>query len=344
MSMQIDTRLQTALTAPGSAGSQQVTRNVPVATPRVQNTPRPAATSFPEQPLISSQPLRYNVQLNKQLTQVQQAEHYLQGTEKLVLQLSSAITKRAGDTTIGQQAQQLNKWLDQRPERSGGTVDRQLQVNLEGKSRVSFTLRDGDALLKSRASEVLTFSLAGNKRDVSAASLDADSSPRQNLVRLNQALGKWGIHGALQQGPQGQNVAFEVDEQRWSRVSQHLSVQGNGQRYPEGQFYPVKPQASGALQDDIAALAKDPARAERVLPQLESALTTLSQQRGLIQRSKASVQARIQSMATFKEGNAMEASQQIGDQLQSRDFATLAKAVGGQANVHAATVRNVLST
>ncbi|MGV3345502.1 hypothetical protein ACGVWS_07070 [Enterobacteriaceae bacterium LUAb1] len=334
MSMQIETRLQAQPSLTESINKQAAIQTRP------QEKARPLVTAFPEQPLISSQPLRYNVQLNQQLTLVQQAEHYLQATEKQLLQLSSAITRHAGSASVSQQARQLLTLLEQRQQRSGGTVTRQLQINLEGKSRVSFTLRDGEALLTSSQAEMLTFSLAGNKRNISVAALEAESPPSKSLLRLNQALGKWGIHGQL---TADQQVTFDVNEQDWPRVSQHLSVQGSGERYPAGKFFPVKPQAEPSLEDDVAGIVQAPAQAGTILPKLGVALDTLGRQQELIKRSKRSVQARIQSMATFPEGNALAAAVQISSLLSARNFAVMTQAMGAQANIHSATVRNVLA-
>lgn len=55
---------------------------------------------FPESPFISSQPLRYNVQLNRQLTALQRAEGYLHTTERQVAQLQRALQQERAETEI----------------------------------------------------------------------------------------------------------------------------------------------------------------------------------------------------------------------------------------------------
>lgn len=306
-----------------------------------QDRPARSTAAFPEAPLISSQPLRYNVRLNQQLTSVQQAESYLQATEQQVLALSHSITRRSGATEVTRKAEQLQQLLADRPALSGGTVNRQLQVSLAGKSQVTFNLRDGEALLQPAAAELLTFSLAGDKREISAAALPANGSPQETLLAINQALGKWGIHGRLNAQRQ---PGFEVDEQQWSRVSQHLSVQGGGTRYPHGQFVPLRLQAEPALEQEIAALIDKPARPERLLPALEEALNTLTQQRRELQRCRGAVAQRIDSMATFaNSGSALASAQQLAERLQQGSFQDVAQALGAQANVPPPRVRNVLS-
>ncbi|MFS2221030.1 hypothetical protein [Pantoea sp. B65] len=338
--MQVDTHRNSLLTPSALAGG---TIRQSAAIAGRQNMLDRKVAGFPDQPLISAQPLRYNVQLNQQLTHVQQADHFLQRTEKQVLQLNHAITRRAPIAEVQGQAEALQQLLTFRQQLSGGTVSRQLQVSLEARPQVKFTLRDGNTLLNNPQPEVLTFSLAGQKREVSAASLPAASSARQALLTLNQALGKWGIYGSLDSQRQ---VSFQVAEQDWARIDQHLSVKGGGERYPENQFFPVKPQMENGLEDDVQRFLKTPSvsTARQLLPCLDNALTTLSQQRRGLQRSKAAVQMRIESMATFSGSDtAQAASRQLAQQLNHESFAQLTQALAAQANVHCATVRNVLA-
>ena len=299
-----------------------------------------ATTAYPDRPLISSEPMRYNVQLNQQITAVQQADGFLQETEKKVLQLNHLITRRAAGSEVARQAESLQKLLTRREQLSAGTVDRQLQLSLQSKPTVNFSLQDGTALLLNEQPELLTFSLAGRQRSISAAELDG-SSPQQNLLRLNQALGKWGIHGQIN----GSQLNFQVSEQQWPEVSQHLSVQGGGERYPQGQFYPLKPQRESALEETLQQLVQSPANAGSLLGTLEQSLETVTRQRRNLQGTRTRVQQRIDSMATFKDGSAtaIRASEDLSNLLRKGDFSTVSQALAGQANVRGARVRNVLA-
>lgn len=301
---------------------------------------RKVATAFPDRPLISSEPLRYNVQLNQQLTAVQQADGFLLETEKKVLQLNHLITRRAVSSEIVSQAEVLQKLLTKREQLSAGTVDRQLQLSLQNKPTVNFSLQDGAGLLFNAQPELITFSLAGRQRSISAADLDG-TSPQQNLLRLNQALGKWGIHGQLN----GRQLNFQVGEDRWAEVGQHLSVQGGGERYPQGQFYPLKPQRESGLEETLQKLVRTPASAGTLLGSLEQSLETVTRQRRHLQATRNQVQQRIDSMATFKHGetSALQVSEQLSVRLRDADFSGVSQALAGQANVQGARVRNVLA-
>lgn len=301
---------------------------------------RKAAAAFPDRPLISSEPLRYNVQLNQQLTAVQQADSFLLETEKQVLQLNHLITRRAPGGEVVRQAETLQNLLAKRETLSAGTVDRQLHLSLQSKPTVNFSLQDGAALLHDERPEVLTFSLAGRQRAISAAELDG-SSPQQNLLRLNQALGKWGIHGQLSGG----QLNFQVGEQRWADVSQHLSVQGGGERYPHGQFYPLKPQVESGLEETLQQLVRAPSSGSALLGSLEQSLETVTRQRRSLQGTRSRVQQRIDSMATFSgPSSALQAAEAVATRLRKTDFSSVSQALAGQANVQGARVRNVLAT
>lgn len=311
-----------------------------VSAPSGVNATRNGVSTFPDRPLISSEPLRYNVQLNQQLTAVQQADNFLLETEKKVLQLNHLITRRAVTSEIVSQAEILQKLLAKREQLSAGTVDRQLQLSLQNKPTVNFSLQDGAALLHNGQPELLTFSLAGRQRSVSAAELDG-TSPQQNLLRLNQALGKWGIHGQLN----GRQLNFQVGEAHWPEVGQHLSVQGGGKRYPQGQFYPLKPQRESSLEETLQQLVRTPASAGALLGALEQSLETVTRQRRHLQATRSLVQQRIDSMATFNHGetSALQVSEDLSARLRNGDFSIVSQALAGQANVRGARVRNVLA-
>lgn len=343
--MQVERQSSSLLTlnpSPLSGGAAGQARPVSSSALTSQTSLTPRQGAFPDAPRLSSQPLRYNVQLNDQLTSVQQAESFLQTTEQGLLKLCHSVSRRASAGDIQTQAVALKQVLSQRQSRSAGTVDRNMQLSLTGKARVNFGLRNSDALVSSGNSETLMFSLAGNRRELSAVALGQDASSYNSVLRLNQALGQWGIHATTHQ----QQVQFHVDESQWSRVSQHLSVQGEGARFPQGQFVPLRPQAEMSLEDVVAAVAAEPASAGSHLPRLQGSLEEITRQRAQLKISKASVRQRIDGMATFAlQGSAEKISARLGAQLNqaSETYATLATAVGAQANVHALTVRNVLS-
>ncbi|MBE4854319.1 hypothetical protein IM311_09570 [Enterobacter cloacae complex sp. P40RS] len=293
--------------------------------------------SFPESALLSRRPMRYNVQLNQQLTAVQQADSYLAKTETQLLQLRQT-SGRSGDASV--QAAALQKHLSRRMQLSGGTIDRHLNASLEKKNAVNFTLPGSEKLVQFPAGETLIFALGGTRREMAAVALPEEATPRQTLTKLNVGLGRLGIHAS--QTDSGQ-LLFSVDESRWEQVKQHFSVRGEGKLYPADAFTLLAPQAESANSDEMMALS---ARREREgQMKLQDTLNHITSQRSKLRQQQDRVSARINDMATvYSSQQALHASRRLGEGLaRSADsFSQLSQALGAQANVRLATVKNLL--
>lgn len=290
--------------------------------------------AFPESALLSRRPMRYNVQLNQQLTAVQQADSYLAQTETQLLQLRQS--SQRGDAST--QAGALQKHLSHRTQLSGGTIDRHLTASLEQKSAVSFTLAGSEKLLSNPEGETLVFSLGGRQREMSAVTLPADASPRQTITQLNTGLGRLGIHA--RQGSDGQ-LRFSVEEGRWERVSQQLSVRGEGSRFPADSFTLLAPQAETASSDEMLSLAS----ARDTGATLHNTLEHITRQRIRLRQQQDRVASRIDDMATiYTPEQAQDIARGLGEALASgaKSFGKLSQALGAQANVRLATVKNLL--
>lgn len=326
-----------SLTTPASTTAGRGTIDAPQTVTRVRMPEAVSSRSaFPESALLSRRPMRYNVQLNQQLTAVQQADSYLAQTETQLLQLRQSSLR--GDASA--QAAALQKHLTRRTQLSGGTVDRHLMPSLEHKSSVNFTLSGSEKLLSNPEGETLVFCLGGRQREMSAVSLPAEASPRQILTKLNIGLGRLGIH-ARQSG--GGQLLFSVDESRWARVSQQLTVRGEGGRYPADAFTLLSPQAEAASSDEVLALT---AGREREGPaKLQNTLEHITSQRSRLRQQQDRVASRINDMAAvFTPQQALETARGLGDALAggTKNFSVLSQALGAQANVRLATVKNLL--
>ncbi|HEM8522885.1 TPA: hypothetical protein U2Q28_002388 [Citrobacter koseri] len=302
------------------------------------NAPEITATrnAFPESALLSRRPMRYNVQLNQQLTAVQQADSYLAQTETQLLQVRQSSLR--GDAT--QPANTLQKHLMRRTQLSGGTVDRHLTASLEQKSTVNFTLPGSEKLLSQPGGETLVFSLGGRQREMTAISLPEEATPRQTLTQLNVGLGRLGIHA--RQTANGQ-LMFSVDESRWERVSQQLTVRGEGRHFPADAFTLLTPQAETASSDEVVSLATRRERESQV--KLQNTLEHITTQRSRLRQQQERVASRINDMATvYSPAQARETARGLGEALASiaSSYSTLSRALGAQANVRLATVKNLL--
>lgn len=306
----------------------------------VQSPATVSATSppsaFPEAALLSRRPLRYNVQLNQQLTAVQQADDYLAQTESRLLQLRQAF----GQGDASRQSGALKTHLERRQQLSGGTVDRHLSSSVQQANRVNFTLPGSEKLLLDPGGETLVFSLGGRDRQLAAVALPEEATPKQTLTQLNIGLGRLGIHA--RQAGNGQ-LTFQVDESRWESVSQQLSVRGEGRHFPADAFTLLAPQAEAASSDEMMQIAQR--REWDSLPKMQRTLNHITAQRSQLRQQQVSVSSRIDDMATvYGPKQALETSKALATRLSTsaQQFSTLATALGAQANVRAGTVKNLL--
>lgn len=297
---------------------------------------RRSSPLFPESALLSRRPLRYNVQLNQQLTSVQKAENYLSETENQLLTLRHQAMRGGSERPSAA----VNTLLQQRNTLSGGTVDRNFNVTLQQKSQVSFTLPGMEKVLEQTPGETLVFALGGSKRELAAVAIPAQATPRQALMHLNVGLGRLGIHASL--GSDGSAV-FQVDEARWGQVSQHLSVRGEGQQFPADAFTLLAPQAETSREDEISQLSSQWERGAS--GKLQQTLEQITRERSKLHQHQERVSARIQDMATaYSPREALETSRALGDALANSgsQFGLLSKALSAQGNISLTTVKNLL--
>lgn len=302
---------------------------------------RQKETRFPESPLISTRPLRYNVQLNQQLTAVQQADSYLASVEGQLLQLRHASQNGRRAERVDAAAGELKTLLDNRQAISNGTVDRHLTVTLEKPAQVRFTLPAAQRLVQSDEEETLIFSLAGQRREMVAVALEAGSSARQQVLRLNQGLGRFAIHASVD--PQ-QQLSFSVDEARWPQVSSQLSARGEGKRVAAS-FTALLARQESSVSDTLRELAAQPHRLREMQGEVHHVLEQLTRQRSHLYLQQDNVRRRINEMETHYPANeALQHARALRQHLQtsSDDFSRVVRAVGAQANLQPATVKNLL--
>lgn len=91
-----------------SVQQHSVAQNVPVR----QKLPA-TASDYPASPLITTRPQRYSVQLNDQLTTLQQADHYLGQLEQHLLDYRHA-SRRGGQTQQQRELSLPSGWINER--------------------------------------------------------------------------------------------------------------------------------------------------------------------------------------------------------------------------------------
>ncbi|MGC6096692.1 hypothetical protein [Citrobacter portucalensis] len=332
--MQVGLKTTTAhtpatFTRGGADASQTIQRSAAVSTPLARNV-------FPEAALLSRRPLRYNVQLNQQLTAIQQADDYLAQTENHLLRLRQAFNRGDASRQFGT----LKSHLERRQQLSGGTVDRNLIPSVQQSNSVNFTLPGSEKLVLNPGGEMLVFALGGRERQLAAIALPAEATPPQTLTQLNVGLGRLGIRAS--HAANGQ-LTFQVAESQWDRVSQQLSVRGEGRHFPADSFTLLVPQVEVASSDEMLNITQ---RRERdSLQIMQKMLNHITAQRSQLRQQQLNVSLRIDDMATvYSSQKALETSEALAQHLSTgaKQFTTLSTVLGVQANVSAGTVKNLL--
>jgi hypothetical protein len=309
----------------------------PLSTHSVRNN----RADFPDSPLISTRPLRYNVQLNQQLTAVQQADDYLLEVEHQISQLHRTIIQKKPGVEVQQCVDNTGHWLQHRAEISAGTIDRQLNATPERAPMVNFTLDNASAMLHSSQAETVLFSLADSANEIVAVRFKQAESAEQNLLRLNKGLGRLGIHGKLSHNG---DIHFSVDETRWARINQYLTVKGEGERFSAGRFQPLAVQAEAATADQMIALTKQPYTVENsaIFGRILGHLTRQLQQ---LNEHKSQVRSQISHLSCFEQpGSARAAALALAQKLQANQqkYGTQVAIAQVMSNLNVAIVKNVI--
>ncbi|EJC8214192.1 hypothetical protein [Citrobacter freundii] len=315
-----------------SVQQHSVAQNVPVR----QKLPA-TASDYPASPLITTRPQRYSVQLNDQLTTLQQADHYLGQLEQHLLDYRHV--SRRGGQTQQQKGAELTQWLDKRTALSGGAVDRQLRPVLQGEARVTFHSPELAQMLQKNAISSRMFSVSdGRQTQHSAVVVGEDLDPGQYKMMMSNALRRVGVQVHDQQGA----LTFSTTEKEWPQIEQTLSVRDMDAK--SSTFTPLK-------------TFVDPSRSEELLQQLsqgsnrpqdalQQALDAIGDQRAQMAAQQEKARQLIDGMARFPQAeSAVKASESLGGVLDhaNHNYQVLAQAVNGQARLSSQTVRSLLS-
>lgn len=315
-----------------SVQQHSVAQNAPVR----QKLPA-TASDYPASPLITTRPQRYSVQLNDQLTTLQQADHYLGQLEQHLLDYRHA--SRRGGQAQQQKGSELSQWLDKRTALSGGAVDRQLRPVLQGEARVTFHSPDLAQMLQKSAISSRMFSVSdGRQTQHSAVVIGEDLDPAQYKMMMNNALRRVGVQVHEQQGA----MRFSTSEKQWPQIQQTLSVRDIDAK--SSTFTPLKTFADPSRAEDL--LQQLLQGSNRTQDSLQQALDVIGDQRAQMAAQQEKARQLIDGMARFPQAeSAIKASESLGGVLDhaNHNYQVLTQAVNGQARLSSQTVRSLLS-
>ncbi|WP_447214943.1 flagellar hook-associated protein [Citrobacter pasteurii] len=315
-----------------SVQQHSVAQNAPVR----QKLPA-TASDYPASPLITTRPQRYSVQLNDQLTTLQQADHYLGQLEQHLLDYRHA--SRRGGQAQQQKGSELSQWLDKRTALSGGAVDRQLRPVLQGEARVTFHSPDLAQMLQKSAISSRMFSVSdGRQTQHSAVVIGEDLDPAQYKMMMNNALRRVGVQVHELQGA----MRFSTSEKQWPQIQQTLSVRDIDAK--SSTFTPLKTFADPSRAEDL--LQQLLQGSNRTQDSLQQALDAIGDQRAQMAAQQEKARQLIDGMARFPQAeSAIKASESLGGVLDhaNHNYQVLTQAVNGQARLSSQTVRSLLS-
>ncbi len=325
--------MQVGLSPSSLSGARQ---SAAVRTPTAAKAPSPgrqpaAAQDYPASPLIATQPQRYSVQLNDQLTAIQHADRYLAGLEQSLL--SYHHSKQAGASN--QAAQDIQQRLTRRQALSGGAVDRQLTAVLQGPAQVSFNCPALSQARESDGPEALLFSLRqGGAAKISALNVDEDCQGSQFQSAFSHALRRLGISS------QGQG--FVCAESQWDTIRSGLQAAGEGGRFPK-ETTALNPDAEPCLSERLIQSLDQGGQQAQVMAR--QVLVGVSQQRQQLAQQQEKARRLVEGMDHFPaDTSAVQAAQTLAGSLSGagNHFGLLNEAVKGQARFTSTTVRGLL--
>lgn len=312
--LQTSTRSSTAGLTPGIR-QPGIDRTVPV------NDKAPVS-EYPASPLIATRPQRYSVQLNDQLTTLQQADHYLGQLEHALVDYRHH-GPRAAPT--------VQTLLDRRAELTGGAVDRQLQPVLQGQAQVRFNAPQLSEALAVAGPQKLLFSVqSGRKTLLSGLNINGDNDAGQTATKIGTALRRVGVQ------PLKGQAGFTASESHWAQLQNSLEVQRGGQKIA------ITVEAHPAQADTLAMALTTGQQTHSVV---QETLSQLSAQRQQLALQQEKVRQRIDDMSRFAQSqSAVDASARLAGALDaaSHNYEVLAQAINGQANLSKLTVRSLL--
>lgn len=324
----------TSLSASGahnaSVQQQAVAQNAPVH----QKSPV-TASDYPASPLIATRPQRYSVQLNDQITTLQQADHYLGQLEQQLLDYRHAA--RRGGQGLQEKSAALIQTLEKRTTLSGGAVDRQLKPVLQGEARVTFHAPELAQTVERKAAGTRMFSIFdGRQTRLSAVAVSDDTDDGQYQVQMSNALRRIGIQTHASQGV----MAFSAAEAQWPQIAQTLSVHEEGAK--PAAFTPIKTFAEPSLADELLQGVRQGAPSADGVQQ---ALDAIGDRRAQMATQQEKARQLIDGMARFPQTeSAVQASKTLGGVLDNanHNYQVLMQAVNGQARLSGQTVRSLL--
>ncbi|NDV12772.1 hypothetical protein [Crenobacter caeni] len=278
-------------------------------------SPRPAAGIGPLDTEAAKAPLaaprnrepatwRYSAQLNDQLTSAQRSLDYLDDLylrmQAMKGELGRQLSEREIDPSdMEAMAERVREAWRERGAKSGGSLDNQLHLRLNGDARQPFTVRGFElASLREGKAETLLFYADGAGKPPAQVAV-GDNRPLDTLLRdLNRALMPSGVQAALDDAGE---LAFSVGEAAWPQLRERFAASGGGVRLPAGVPQRLRLDAQPGLLDGQPAPGSDHASVRQRLQFLVQAMEQVAQARASVKAAIAEARRSIEALSRMNE-------------------------------------------
>ncbi|MDO6705537.1 flagellin [Photobacterium sp. 1_MG-2023] len=263
----------------------------------------------------------------------------LQGMKKILTQMlgsSTAITQGRIDQ-LQRHHNHVNQALNAGRFDGDRVLNSQLEFQSKGEPKQDFTVNGLNLVRQRQQSEQLQLTI--QDRGTVLLSLDATKTDRQLTQHIDRAVIPLGLRAASNENG---DMVFSAGHADFQAMGQHVTISGQGHRYPAGQPNRIKLQPEPQGIEQMTLKLADGEQIRHTMRQVNQ---------GLQQVSKGLDQLRaFQSNLDSQIGKAMSAqsSEQIDEKLQSmrnhQSFAATFQVVTAQANVHRHTAVALLKS
>ncbi|AQZ93730.1 hypothetical protein ACFSB1_08180 [Halopseudomonas phragmitis] len=346
--MKIDKQLPVVTPVDPQGRRQTVVRERPLEPSR-----QPAVVA--EQPAArarkNSRSSGYGLQLNRQLSAMQSADSYLADLtgrlDQLKLSLSRQLTSSKGEErqVLRQTIDNLNRLLEQRSERSAGSLDANLRLSLNEPARSRFSLPGLESLeaLQVAGRETLIIKAGRQQSEPRVVALEEGLNAEQLLRRFNNALMPVGIRAEL--NAEG-DLRFSSREADWKRLQGGIQVQGEGRLFEGGQFTQLHPREERLLNLDGNSRLDNFQSQRQMLDEVVQALDRIALLRDqLAQRQQEIREFLAQQSDQDEQEWAQEYARSVFGLMHkaASSYAAVTQAVVAQANLNRFAVVSLLS-
>ncbi|KKC99809.1 hypothetical protein [Photobacterium halotolerans] len=257
----------------------------------------------------------------------------LQGMKKILTQMlgsSTAITQGRVDQ-LQRHHSHIQQTLNAGQFSGERVLDSQLQFQPKGDPKQSFTVNGLNLVRQRQQSEQLHLTV--QDRGTALLTFDASQTDRQLTQQIDKAVIPLGLRAAATESG---DVIFSTSQSDFQNIGQHVTISGQGHRYPAGQPNRIKVQPEPQGIENIALKLADGEQIRHTMRHVNQGLQQV--QKGLDQLRH------FQADLDSKVGKAMagQSAESIESKLQSlqnsQSFAAAFQVVSAQANVHRHTV------